>query len=293
MISVVILTRNEEQDLPDCLRSAAWCDDVHVLDSFSTDQTAALAAAAGARVTQRAFDGYASQRNAGLNLPSLRHPWVLFLDADERVPGPLAREMAAAVAGASTRYGAFRMRRRDHFMGRWLKHAQLSPYFVRLLRRGAVTYEREVNEVAQVRGETGSLHEPFDHYPFSKGIAHWIEKHNRYSTMEAALVVAARSGETSFSLRQALFERDFNVRRVHQKELFYRLPARPLLKLAYMLVVRRAFLDGRAGITYALLQAVYEWFIVLKSRELLRARKSRVTEGQDRAEELKTANATR
>src|SRR5215475_15062692 len=89
MISVLILTKNEEQDLPGCLQSVAWSDDVHVFDSFSTDGTAAIAKARGARLTRRVFDGYASQRNAALHGLSFQHDWVLSLDADERVPEAL------------------------------------------------------------------------------------------------------------------------------------------------------------------------------------------------------------
>jgi hypothetical protein len=131
-----------------------------------------------------------------------------------------------------------------------------------------VRYEREINEVLRVDGEIVDLAEPFDHYPFSKGFRHWIDKHNTYSTMEAGIALAARRGRGRASWRSALFSRDFNERRFHQKEIFYRLPLRPLIKWLYMVIVRRAFLDGRAGMVYAALQAIYEYFIVLKSREL-------------------------
>ncbi|MBI1840565.1 MAG: glycosyltransferase family 2 protein [Verrucomicrobia bacterium] len=269
MISVIILTLNEAADLPGCLASVTWSDDVHVFDSFSADTTVAVAEGLGARVTRRRFDGYASHRNAALALPDLRHPWVLFLDADERVPQELAVECARAVRDAASDVGAFRMRRRDFFMGRWLKHAQLSPYFVRLQRRGRTRYEREVNEVVKVDGRIVDLTQPFDHFPFSKGIGCWVERHNRYSTMEARCVVQSRAA-TSFSLKAALFAPDFNGRRVHQKALFYNLPFRPALKLIYMLFVRGAILDGRPGCVYSLLQAMYEWLIVLKTEEIAR-----------------------
>lgn len=267
MISVIIPTLNEASDLPGCLASVSWCDDVHVFDSFSSDATTAIAKAAGAQVSQRRFDNYASHRNAALALPTLRHEWVLFLDADERMTEGLRREMLTAVRGAKPDVGAFRLRRRDYFMGRWLKHAQISPFYIRLFRRGAGTYEREVNEVARVRGRIEDLREHFDHFPFSKGLSHWVEKHNRYSTMEARCALATRRGDVPCSPWRAFFARDFNERRFHQKELFYRLPARPLIKLLYMLILRGAILDGRAGIRYALLQTAYEWLIVMKSEE--------------------------
>ncbi|WP_382163731.1 glycosyltransferase family 2 protein [Hydrogenophaga sp. ANAO-22] len=263
---MLILTRNEQQDLPGCLASVAWSDDVHVLDSLSTDRTREIAREAGAQVTERAFDGYASQRNAGLRLP-FRHPWLLVLDADERVPPALAREIEAFVQGAGTHVdvAAARMRRRDIWWGTWLRRSQISPFYVRLLRPERARYEREINEVLVVDGPIADLAQPFDHYPFSKGLDHWLDKHNTYSRMEAQLILSRSVPQPSW--RTALFGADFNERRVHQKAIFYRLPARPLIKLAYMLVWRRGVLDGVAGIRYALLQTIYEYLIVLKVKE--------------------------
>lgn len=268
MISVLILTRNEENDLPECLQSVAWCDDVHVFDSYSSDRTAALAISAGARVTQRTFDNFAAQRNAALETLPFKHSWVLILDADERIPRALAAEMHLFVGQAPGSVAAGRLRRRDWFNGTWLKHAQLSPYYIRLVRRGRVHYERDVNEVLKADGEVVDLVEPFDHYPFSKGMAHWIAKHNVYSTMEAQEALKSKRGLASYSVRKAFFARDFNERRMHQKELFYRMPLRPLVRFLYSYFVRFGVLDGKAGFTYALLQGFYEYLIVLKTREL-------------------------
>lgn len=269
-VSVLILTKNEEQDLPGCLESVAWSNDVHVFDSHSSDRTVAIAQACGATVTQRVFDGYASQRNGALHGLPFRYPWVLIVDADERIPPQTATSIAAFTAVAPSAIGAARLRRRDMFQGTWLKHAQISPYYIRLVRPERVRYEREVNEVLKVEGSVIDLSEPFDHYPFSKGFGHWLDKHNTYSTMEARLVFEGRRGHANFSIAKAFFTRDFNERRFHQKELFYRLPLRPLVKWLYMMLARAAFLDGRAGLTYAALQAIYEYMIVLKTRELER-----------------------
>jgi glycosyltransferase involved in cell wall biosynthesis len=264
-ISVLILTKNEQQDLPDCLASIAWSDDVHVLDSESTDKTLQIAESFGAKITTRAFDGYASQRNFGLKLP-FKHDWVLILDADERITPELAAEMQAFIATTPMNVAGARMRRRDIWWGRWLKHAQISPFYVRLVRVGHAHYEREINEVLVVDGDIVDLTQPFDHYPFSKGLDHWISKHNTYSRMEAEVI--AKGALIKPSWRIALFGNDFSERRVHQKAIFYRLPARPFIKFMYMLIARRAFLDGWPGIRYAVLQAIYEYFIVLKTKEI-------------------------
>lgn len=272
MISVLILTKNEAVDLPGCLTSVAWSDDVHVLDSFSDDATVDVARQAGATVTQRSFDGYASQRNAGLALP-YRNPWVLILDADERIPAELPAVLQSHISKAPAEVAGFRLRRRDYLHGTWLKHSQISPFYIRLVRTGRAGYHREINEVIEVEGEVADIDAHFDHFPFSKGISHWIDKHNRYSTMEAARWWEEQTEGIDFSWRTALFGKDFNERRYHQKGLFYRLPGRPLLKWAYMMFYRRGILDGRAGWTYAALQAIYEYFIIVKCREAELARR--------------------
>lgn len=269
MISVLIITKNEEQDLPACLDSVSWSDDVFVFDSFSTDRTEEVARMHGVNFVQRKFDGYSSQRNAALDGLSFRHDWIFLLDADERPTPELAEEMKQAVTSSPASVNGFRMRRRDFLYGTWLKHAQISPYYIRLVRRGKARYTREVNEVLEVDGGIGELKSPLDHFPFSKGMAHWVSKHNTYSTMEAEVVAGGLSrGDASW--KDALFARDFHVRRVAQKAIFYRLPARPLIKWIYMMFVRRAILDGWAGIAYANLQSIYEYLIVLKTKELLR-----------------------
>jgi glycosyltransferase involved in cell wall biosynthesis len=274
MISVLILTKNESQNLPDCLASVAWSDDIHVLDSLSTDGTQAIAAAAGAHVTERIFDDWSSHQNWALkNLP-FKYPWVFYLDADERAT-PALRDALLRAAANPGEACAFRIQRRDFFMGTWLKHVQTSPFYIRLFRPEAMRYERLVNPVSIPTGPVGQITGYLEHFPFSKGLDHWVKRHNQYSHLEARQIVANRSKQTPFSplaaVRSALFDRDFHRRRFHQKELFYRLPARPLLRFLYLYIVRRGFLDGTAGYTYARLQAFYEYLIVVKTRELERA----------------------
>ena len=273
MISVLILTYNEEQDLPGCLDSVAWCDDIHVLDSESTDRTTEIARQRGATVTTRRFDSYASQRNAGMQLP-FRHAWVLVLDADERPTPELSAEMPPAVAIAPEHVAGFRIRRRDFLWGTWLKHAQMTPYYVRLLRVGKAHYTREVNEILEVDGDIRELRAPFDHLAFSKGISHWIAKHNDYSSKEAALLASGDATQGA-SLYQALFARNFHERRIAQKAIFYELPARPLIKWCYLMFMRGAVLDGAAGFMYTTLQSFYEFLIEVKRRELLRRREGK------------------
>lgn len=269
MISVLILTKDEEQDLPGCLASVAWSDDIHVFDSHSSDRTVELAKNAGALVTLRKFDGYAKQRNAALTTINYKYPWILILDADERIPQTLVEEFKQCLAQVPDTVNGFRIRRRDYFHKTWLKHSQMTPYYIRLVRKGKALYHREINEVLEVEGQIGELKGYFEHYPFSKGLAHWLAKHNKYSSMEAQRWVEEHKNAIEFSLKKALFSTDFSERRYHQKGLFYKIPGRPIIKWLYLVFWRRSFLDGYAGITNATLQAVYEYFIVIKTKELL------------------------
>jgi glycosyltransferase involved in cell wall biosynthesis len=271
LISILILTRNEEQDLPGCLESVSWCDDIHILDSYSTDNTVKVGEEWGATITSRKFDDFASQRNYGLRQISYKYDWILILDADERVPNDLVSEVRQFIQTAPEHVSACRIRRRDYWGLRWLKHAQISPFFIRLVRPSRVHYEREINEVLVVDGETQDLKSYFDHHPFSKGMAHWISKHNQYSDLESKLIASGSVLKPSYKI--AFFGDDFNERRMHQKAVFYRLPGRPLIKFIYMFFIRRSFLDGWPGIRYTLLQCMYEYFIVLKTREMVERRR--------------------
>lgn len=270
MISVLILTRNEQRDLPACLSSVAWSDDIHVFDSLSTDDTVKVAEAAGAHVTQRAFDNWSSHQNWALEHLPFKHPWVFYLDADELCSPELRDAMFAAVT-APADHAAFRIQRRDFLMGTWLRHVQTSPFYLRLFRPDTMRYERLVNPLSICSGPVGQITGYLEHFPFSKGVGAWFSRHNQYSQLEADQIIANRQNAVPFSLSGAFFEKDFHRRRFHQKELFYRMPARPLIKFLGLYIAKAGFLDGRAGFTYSALQAIYEYMIVLKTRELRRA----------------------
>jgi glycosyltransferase involved in cell wall biosynthesis len=270
MFSIIILTKNEEQDLPGCLKSVSWSDDIVVYDSLSTDATKRIALESNARVVERQFDNWASHQNWGLRNISFRHPWVFYIDADERLTQEASRELQAIASAPLSDTVAYRIQRRDFFQGRHLRHVQTSPWYIRFFRPEFIHYERLVNPISVVDGPVGDLKAYLDHYPFSKGISHWINRHNNYSTFEAQQIIDNRRTGEPFSLKAAFLEKDFNNRRFHQKELFYRLPGRPLLKFVLLYVLKRGFLDGNPGFTYALLQSIYEIFIVLKVQELER-----------------------
>lgn len=267
-VSVLVLTLNEEINIGACLQTLAWSDDVVVLDSYSTDKTTRIAAECGARIVQRQFDNWSSHQNWAVQNIEFHNPWVLYLDADERCPSELSDEILHKT-GAAEMESAFRVRRKDFLMGRWLKHAQLYPtWLIRLFRPKRIRYERLVNPVACVDGKVSELDAHIFHYPFSHGISHWIARHNRYSDMEAIEALKA-GGNRDIAFRD-LLSSDPNERRRVLKDLFFKLPARPALKFLYYYGWRRGFLDGRAGLTYSALQSMYEYMIACKTRELLR-----------------------
>lgn len=269
MISVLILTKNEQQDLPGCLESVKWCDDIHVFDSFSDDLTLQIAAEAGAKITKRKFDNYASQRNASLEEIDFEYDWIFILDADERIPNDLKIEILNVIPNLNSSINGLRIQRKDYLNEKWLKHAQMSAFYIRLIRRNKAKYHREINEVIEVDGEVLNLKNHFDHYPFSKGYKHWLNKHNDYSSMEAQRWIDEQNGSIEFSIKKAFFSPDFSEKRFHQKGLYYKMPFRPLIKWIYLVIIKKSFLDGYEGITVATLQSIYEYFIVLKTKEII------------------------
>jgi len=284
MISVLIPTYNEALDLPGCLASISWCDDIVVYDSYSTDLTQQIAEDFGARFIQRpnqdpsiSFGGNeALHRTWGIRDIPFNHPWLLVLDADERLSPNALHEIKSVLHNlqpprcdlSSPDPVAFQFRRRDFFQGRHLKHVQSTPWYIRLFRPPFVHYERLVNPITVVDGSVGSLQSFIDHYPFSKGLSHWIARHNTYSTLEAMQLCSDVYNSQHASLEGAFLSPHFHIRRAQQKQLFMRLRARPLLKFIWLFFFKRGFLDGAQGFTYACLQSIYEYFIVLKVREL-------------------------
>jgi glycosyltransferase involved in cell wall biosynthesis len=268
-VSILILTKTEEKDLPGCLHSISWSDDIVVYDSFSTDSTGIIAESAGARFIQRKFDNWSSHQNWGLSNISFKNKWVLYLDADERLGGSSHQELLAIASSSDPSCVAYRLRRRDFLDGRHLKHVQISPWYIRLFVPRYIHYDRLVNPVTIVDGPVGTLSNSYlDHFPFSKGYSHWIERHNSYSTYEARQIITNSLTTRSSPVGAGLFASDVNIRRSSQKELFYSLPFRPLLKFFILYFLKRGFLDGAAGFKYAILQSIYEYFIVLKVDEL-------------------------
>jgi glycosyltransferase involved in cell wall biosynthesis len=262
MISALILTSNEAINIADCISSLAWRADVHVLDSDSSDETRQIASMAGAKVHVRRFTNYADQRNFGLALP-FANEWIVVLDADERMTPELAFEVEERIRGARPDDAMYLVRRKDIFMGRWLRRASGYPtWFARVFRRGRVLVARDVNEEYRADGRVTRLDGHILHIPFNNGIEWWFERHNRYSTLEAKLLLDERASRP-IHLRE-IFNIDPTRQRAVLKQFAYRLPTRPMLVFFYLYVVRLGFLDGRAGLQFALMRFAYEIMIDAK-----------------------------
>jgi glycosyltransferase involved in cell wall biosynthesis len=263
-VSILILTKNEEESIDRCIQSVLWSNDIVVFDSYSADSTVERAEKLGARVEYRSFDNYAAQRNAALAL-DFKNDWILMVDADEVVSSELREEIENVLRDVSPSIDLFQMRRKDYFFGRWIKHASAYPtWFGRLVRKGRVSVQREINEEYHAQGETQSLEGHLIHYPFCKGIAFWFERHNRYSSMEALVLIDEVLDRLQLS---DLWSPQATARRKALKQIAYRLPCRPFTVFLFLYFFRMGFLDGLPGLRFALMRSMYEYMIDLKVAE--------------------------
>lgn len=265
-VSALILTYNEEINIERCLDALAWCDDIVVVDSGSTDRTLEIARAHGARILERKFDNFAAQRNYGLDQGAMKHEWVLHLDADE-VATPAFRaaiESLEPVAGIDGYY----VPSKTMLFGQWLRHAGMYPtYQARLGHRDRMRFVQvghgQREDLPPER--MGRIEEPYLHFNFSHGMRPWLEKHLRYADDEAALIAEyrksagalAREGADAASARRAAKARAARIP----------LALRPLARFFYIYFVRQGFRDGGAGFTYAFMMAVYEGMTAILAKE--------------------------
>ena len=193
-LSVVILTLDEEINIQACIKSLRGIDDIHVLDSGSSDRTCELAREAGAKVSVNAFESFGKQRNWAIDNMPLENEWVLHLDADERMTPELLEEIQALVEKEPEEAGFF-VPSKLMFMGRWLRHAGGYPtYQVRLFHTGRLRFtDYGHGQREETDGEVGTLSQPYLHDAFSKGLDDWLGKHNRYSRQEAEQAIREKA----------------------------------------------------------------------------------------------------
>ena len=265
MFSTLILTKNEALNLAACINSLKTCNDIVVLDSFSSDETVDIANSIGASVVQRKFDNYAAQRNYGLSL-DFKYDWILMIDADERVSPELVNEIESVINEPENPNTLYRLRRKDYFMNKWIKHSSGYPtWFGRLMKKGRVEVKREINEEYYTDGEVGFLKEHLIHYPFNKGVEYWFERHNKYSSMEAMRLL---DESVCWADLKNFFDKDPMIRRKIFKSLAYKIPCRPILTFIFLYFFKLGILDGVAGFHYSVMRSSYEYQIDIKIKEL-------------------------
>jgi len=264
MYSVVILTLNEAQDLPDCLGSINGSDDIHLLDSGSVDETIPIAESFGARVTSHAFESFAKQRNWAMkNLP-LKYNWIFFLDADERMTSDFSSAIDEVLVQADEGLVGFYCCWKMMLEDRWLKRSDNFPKWqLRLCRKGRVTFmdHGHGQKEGRISGKLDYIREPYTHFAFSKGWSAWLERHNRYADKEALV-----REDSNVRIRDA-FTRVGSQRNIALKVILTKLPGWPLLRFLYTYFIRLGFIEGIPGFVYCVNMAYFEFLIKLKMRE--------------------------
>lgn len=265
MVSVIILTKNEEQDLPRCLGSLKWCNDVHVLDSGSTDNTLEIARNFGATVIQHPFESFGKQRNFAIENIYLKYEWLLFLDADE-VSTPRFRDaLLKAIKEADEETAGFYLCWKMMLDDRWLKRCDNFPKWqFRLLKKGRATFTDfgHGQKEGRIKGKIGYIKEPYLHYSFSKGWTEWIERQNRYSSLEARDRIEKKPPFKN------IFSGTSTKRNPALKSRLSQVPGWPFLRFLQAYILNAGFLEGIPGFTYCINMAYHEFLIQIKIKEL-------------------------
>jgi len=264
MLSALILTLNEEQNLPRCLASLRDCDDIVVLDSGSTDRTAEIARSHGARVFVNPFQNFAQQRNHAHAHIRFRHPWLIHLDADETMTPELwseCCEIAARDTQCPLPLDGYYVAPKMIFQNRWIPHCTDYPsYQARLVHTQRFRFVEVGHGQREAPGlRLGTLRSSYLHDLSASGEANWLAKHRRYAAAEVAAHLSPDTPPFRFA---DLVSRKKITRRRALKRLAFLLPLRPQLRFVYQYVLRCGFLDGLPGLRYCRLLMHYERFIL-------------------------------
>lgn len=272
-VDVMIPTYNERVNLPHAIGSViGWANKVFVLDSGSTDGTQNLARQLGAVVIEHPWEGYARQKNWGLDNLPLESPWVFILDADESITPELRDEMVRLCGRpvSDVTETGFYVNRYFVFLGKRIRHCGYFPSWnLRLFKRGRARYEdRPVHEHMLLDGQAGYL-KGLMHHEDRRGLEWYIAKHNQYSTLEAQTTYRTLLGQDEGGVRPALFGNAVQRRRFIRTRVLPRLPAKWLFRFLWMYFIKLGILDGMTGLRFSLFISTHEFFADLKLRELM------------------------
>ncbi|OGW27727.1 MAG: glycosyl transferase [Nitrospirae bacterium GWC2_42_7] len=234
-VSVGIITKDEERNIEDALKSVAGANEIIIVDSFSKDRTVEICRKYTDKIYQHEWDGYSRQKQKTVDYS--KSPWVLILDADERLTPELRNEMEQTIK--ETDCNGFYIPRKNYFLGRWIRHSGWWPdYTLRLFRKDKASFEeREVHEKVVLEGKAGYLKNPMEHYTY-RSISDFIKKMENYSNL-ASIEIRRRSGRAGL----------------------YSVTVRPLATFIKMFFLRLGFLDGAHGL---ILAALYSYYTFLK-----------------------------
>ena len=241
-ISAIVLTKNEEENIKECLESVLWCNELIVVDDFSDDETVKIAEKMRAKVFKRKLSGnFSSQRNFALSKAS--GDWVLFLDADERVSKDLALEMKKAIK--ENNFSGFYLKRKDIFFRKILDYGETgSIKLLRLAKRASGKWQRSVHEVWKVKGNIGILKNPLYHYSHPS-ISQFISQINKFSSLHAKELY--RGG-----VRFKIFD----------------LVCYPVGKFLLNYIIKRGFLDGSGGFIFAMMMSFHSFLARAKLKKI-------------------------
>ncbi len=243
MLSVAIITYNEEENIRDALESVKWADEIIVVDSFSKDRTIEICREYTHKVFSLEWSGFSSQKNKAISLTTM--PWVLVIDADERVTEGLKEEIIEIIKNKNS-FDGYYLPRRNYFAGRWIKHGGWWPdYTLRLFKRDRGRFvEREVHEAIKVDGEVGYLKNGIEHYTY-RNVYDFLKRMEVYSSLSA----------------KELYK---NNRRATILDIIFR----PPVTFLRMSVLQLGILDGIYGIILAWLYSIYTYKKYSKLRKM-------------------------
>ena len=264
MISAIILTLNEEKDLPNCLKSLDWTDQNFVLDSGSSDKTCDIAKEFGAQVFHNPFRGFGQQRCWAIDNIPVKSDWILFIDADEVTTPSFANEVISQIKNATPDTAGFYCCWKLMLYSKWLRHSDSFPRWqFRILKKGRVRYKDAGHAMKEtgVIGELKYIKEPYLHFAFSKGWTYWFERHNKYSSLEAI-----ERNTTDYKFKE-IFSRNQAVRKEAVKQWAIKFPGWPIIRFIHSYFVKRGVFEGLPGLIYSVNMSIYEYMILLKSIE--------------------------
>lgn len=266
LLTVVILTKNEEANLPACIASIRELNaEIFIVDSNSTDRTVAIAKEAACQVVEHHWENYAQQLNWALkNLP-ITTPWIMRLDADERLTPELVKELKQALPQTPEDITGYQIKRRVFFMGRWIRHGGYYPtWLLRIWRTGIGTCEQRCMDehIVLSQGKIANLqHDIIDEN--QKGLSFWTDKHNHYADREVKDLLSVMSLENDDLLQANQFSQA-SRRRWVKANLYARSPLffRAFLYFLMRYTIGLGFLDGIEGLVFHFLQGFWYRFLV-------------------------------